>query len=73
MILDLMKHWPVASDHSFVIGDKQSDLEAAKAAGIAGYLFTGGDLDGFVEQFCSASYARYRQLLRRLDHRSNDG
>jgi D-glycero-D-manno-heptose 1,7-bisphosphate phosphatase len=48
MIHDLMKHWPVRRDGSFVIGDRDSDIEAAAAADMPGFLFTGGDLDAFV-------------------------
>jgi len=48
MILDLMQHWPVQRQGSFVIGDRASDIEAGKAAGLPGFLFSGGDLDVFV-------------------------
>ncbi|MFV3074635.1 D-glycero-alpha-D-manno-heptose-1,7-bisphosphate 7-phosphatase [Niveispirillum fermenti] len=38
MILDLMRHWPVRLQGSFLIGDQDSDLVAAKAAGLPGHL-----------------------------------
>jgi D-glycero-D-manno-heptose 1,7-bisphosphate phosphatase len=48
MIHDLMKHWPVQRDGSFVIGDRVTDIQAAEATGLPGFLFPGGDLDAFV-------------------------
>ena len=48
MILDLVDKWPVNREASFLIGDKDSDCEAAAAAGIPGYKFGGGNLLEFL-------------------------
>jgi D-glycero-D-manno-heptose 1,7-bisphosphate phosphatase len=58
MILDLMKHWPVRHEGSFVIGDRMSDIEAATAADLPGFLFAGGDLDAFVANVMVQTSAR---------------
>ena len=48
MILDIAKHWPVDLSRSFLVGDKESDMAAARAAGLRGFLYEGGPLDLFV-------------------------
>jgi D,D-heptose 1,7-bisphosphate phosphatase len=50
MITDLLSRFPVDPDLSILIGDKTADVEAASAAGIKGYLFSGGNLEAFVKQ-----------------------
>ncbi|MDA9463765.1 MULTISPECIES: HAD-IIIA family hydrolase [Bradyrhizobium] len=50
MIADLAQRFPVDMTRSMVIGDKPSDIEAARAAGLPGHLFEGGNLESFVRQ-----------------------
>jgi len=47
MLLDLMEKWPIKRNGSFMIGDKNWDIEAAQAAGIPGFLYSGGNLEAF--------------------------
>ncbi len=49
MLIQAMTDFPVIRERSFLIGDKQADLEAARAGGIRGFLFTGGNLASFAE------------------------
>jgi len=58
MILDLMQHWPVRQQGSFVIGDRPTDIEAAEATGLPGFLFAGGDLDTFVADVIAQTSVR---------------
>lgn len=55
MILDLMKHWPIDAGRSFLLGDKPTDITAAEAAGIAGHLYTGGNVRDVVRGIVEAT------------------
>ncbi|TCH99024.1 HAD-IIIA family hydrolase [Roseococcus sp. SYP-B2431] len=48
MIEDWLTHFPLRREGSFLIGDRETDMAAAAAAGIPGHLFPGGDIDAFV-------------------------
>ena len=48
MILRAIADHDIDPARSFLIGDRPSDLEAARRAGMPGFLFEGGDLDHFV-------------------------
>ena len=48
MLEDLLSAWPVDKDNSFLIGNMQSDLDAAAGAGLKAHLYQDGDLADFV-------------------------
>jgi D-glycero-D-manno-heptose 1,7-bisphosphate phosphatase len=62
MILDLLEHWPVDPAGSFLIGDKESDLAAATAAGLEGFRFTRGRLDRFTQDCMRSNGLAARRL-----------
>ncbi len=49
MLLQAMADFPVKREASFLIGDKPTDIEAARAAGVGAFLFRGGVLSEFAE------------------------
>ena len=49
MLIRAMTDFPVIKERSFLIGDKQADLDAAQAAGVRGFLFSGGNLSQYAD------------------------
>jgi D,D-heptose 1,7-bisphosphate phosphatase len=48
MLLDLLRAWEVDPARCVLIGDQETDMAAAAAAGVSARLFTGGNLADFV-------------------------
>jgi D-glycero-D-manno-heptose 1,7-bisphosphate phosphatase len=48
MLLDLIRTWEVDPARAVMLGDQETDMRAAADAGIAGYLFPGGNLLSFL-------------------------
>lgn len=57
MILSAARDLPIDMARSFLIGDRDSDLEAARRAGIPGHLFIGGDLHAFIQPLIASHFA----------------
>ena len=55
MLLAAMREWEVDREHSFFIGDKESDLQAAKAASVHGILWRKGDVRDAVNEAIRAT------------------
>ncbi len=49
MLKKLQSEWTVDLDRSFMVGDRESDIEAAHAGGVPGHLYGGGGLLEFVK------------------------
>ncbi len=50
MILQALRDFGVQPEYAFLAGDGQRDVDAAEAAGVRGFLFTGGSLLDFVQK-----------------------
>jgi D-glycero-D-manno-heptose 1,7-bisphosphate phosphatase len=48
MLLDLIEVWELDPRRAVLIGDQETDMRAAAAAGVAGHLFRGGNLLEFL-------------------------
>ena len=44
MLLDLIRAWRIDPARAALVGDKDTDLQAAAAAGVPAQKFTGGNL-----------------------------
>ncbi len=55
MLFKAMKDFDIDTKKSFMIGDKDTDVQAAEAAKIKGYLFQGGDLHQKIQKIVSKS------------------
>ena len=47
LILQLSNHWNIRPSNIMMIGDKQTDVDAAENAGCSGFLFRGNNIHEF--------------------------
>jgi D-glycero-D-manno-heptose 1,7-bisphosphate phosphatase len=57
MLLGLATKWPIALTESVMIGDRDSDVAAGRAAGCHAYLFDGTDLSALAQQVIDRHFA----------------
>lgn len=57
MLLDLARKWNVDLAASVMIGDRDSDVDAGRAAGCGAYLFDGTDLASLAQQVIERHFA----------------
>ncbi|WP_269715398.1 HAD family hydrolase [Caulobacter sp. NIBR2454] len=48
MLLSALRDFGLNAEEAVMIGDRESDMEAARRAGMVGHLYEGGDLDALV-------------------------
>jgi D-glycero-D-manno-heptose 1,7-bisphosphate phosphatase len=54
MLLKIRETWDIDTGLSFMVGDRDIDIQAARAAGLPGHLFRGGNLLEFVRTLAPA-------------------
>ena len=55
MLLDLIRAWELDPKRAVMVGDQETDMAAAAAAGVAGHLFRGGNLLRFLRPILDGS------------------
>lgn len=63
MLLRAIDEWSIDRERCLMVGDKPSDLEAARRAGVAGALFQGGDLDVFLKPLIPVETKGYQDCV----------
>jgi D-glycero-D-manno-heptose 1,7-bisphosphate phosphatase len=62
LIIQLAEKWQIDLTHSVMIGDRDSDVEAGKRAGMHSYLFDKTDLDHLAKQVLASHFpAQWRR------------
>ena len=56
MILSALAEWDIDKKTSFLVGDRETDLEAADRAGIKGHLIGEQDLYSLVRDIVESTY-----------------